>query len=80
MMSYNFVKKITIGKWETVIDPKAQYGAFEHDDYGEGGGLWFEDNALVDYDGVYELPKAVIKGIEELGFNADYAKDDEDES
>jgi hypothetical protein len=35
---------------------------------------------LVDYDGVYELPDNVIKGIEDLGFNADYAKDDEDES
>jgi|688.fasta_scaffold993446_2 hypothetical protein len=79
-MSYNFDKKTQVGKWSVDIDSERQYGFFEHDDYGEGGGLWFVDNMLVDYDGVYELPDNVIKGIEDLGFNADYAKDDEDES
>jgi hypothetical protein len=79
-MSYNFDKKTQVGKWSIDIDSERQYGFFEHDDYGEGGGLWFVDNMLVDYDGVYELPDNVIKGIEDLGFNADYAKDDEDES
>jgi hypothetical protein len=79
-MSYNFDKKTQVGKWSVEIDSEKQYGFFEHDDYGEGGGLWFVDSMLVDYDGVYELPENVIKGIEDLGFNADYAKDDEDES
>ena len=79
-MSYNFDKKTQVGKWSVEIDSDKQYGFFEHDDYGEGGGLWFVDSMLVDYDGVYELPENVIKGIEDLGFNADYAKDDEDES
>jgi hypothetical protein len=79
-MSYNFDKKTQVGKWSVDIDSERQYGFFEHDDYGEGGGLWFVDSMLVDYDGVYELPDNVIKGIEDLGFNADYAKDDEDES
>jgi len=79
-MAYNFDKKTQVGKWSVDIDSERQYGFFEHDDYGEGGGLWFVDNMLVDYDGVYELPDNVIKGIEDLGFNADYAKDDEDES
>jgi hypothetical protein len=75
-MAYNF-KSVQVDKWEVSIDAGAQYGFFEHDDYGEGGGLWFEDNSLRDYDGVYELPKDVIEGIEALGFNADYAKDEE---
>jgi hypothetical protein len=79
-MAYNFDKKTQVGKWSVDIDSERQYGFFEHDDYGEGGGLWFVDSMLVDYDGVYELPDNVIKGIEDLGFNADYAKDDEDES
>jgi hypothetical protein len=79
-MSYTFDKKTKVGKWSVEIDSQKQYGFFEHDDYGEGGGLWFVDSMLVDYDGVYELPNNVIKGIEDLGFNADYAKDDEDES
>jgi len=49
-------------------------GWFEHHIYGEdaGGGLWFdEDGVLEEYDGVYSLPKDVIKGIEELGFEVD---------
>lgn len=79
-MPYNFDKVITVRKWETAIDQNAQYGCFEHDDYGEGGGLWFEDDVLVDYDGVYELPLDVIEGIEKLGFNADYAKNKEEET
>jgi hypothetical protein len=79
-MAYNYDKKTQVGKWSVEIDSARQYGFFEHDDYGEGGGLWFVDSMLVDYDGVYELPTNVIKGIEDLGFNADYAKDDEDES
>lgn len=78
--NYNYDKKAIIGKWEIAIDSAEQYGWFEHDDTGAGGGLWFESNELVDYDGVYELPLSVIEGIEKLGFNADYAKDDEDES
>jgi hypothetical protein len=34
---------------------------FEHKELGEdcGGGLWFKDKALVDYDGVYDLPTEV---------------------
>ena len=79
-MSYTFDKNITVKKWEINIDSAEQYGCFEHDDTGHGGGLWFESNELVDYDGVFELPLSVIEGIELLGFNADYAKDNEDES
>jgi len=52
---------------------------FEHHVYGDesGGGLWFEDGHLRDYDGVYNLPKKVIEICETLGFNMDYAKDDD---
>lgn len=32
------------------------------------GGLWFYNKVLQDYDGVFELPEAVIKGIEQLGY------------
>lgn len=75
-MSYTFNKKITVGKWDIEIDTQAQYG-YTQDNNGDFDiGLWFTDNALVDYDGCYTLPAQVIKGIEELGLNADYAKDD----
>jgi uncharacterized protein involved in high-affinity Fe2+ transport len=66
--SYDFDKKTTIGKWEVQIDNKAKYGYFEHADTGSGGGLWFESNELVDYDGVGVLPKKVIEAIKTLGF------------
>jgi len=72
---YNFNKRAQVRKWEVFIDSQEQYGYFEHEDYGEGGSLKFENNELVDYDGVYSLPKSVIKAIEDCGFNADYAKD-----
>jgi len=63
-------QKIKIGKYEIYIDAEKQYGYYEHDVFGEdmGGGLWFENNTLVDYDGLSTLPVEVIKGIQELGF------------
>ena len=53
-----------VGKWVVYI--KGDSGYFEHDDYGEGGGLWFSKRELCDYDGVYELPKDVVEAIELL--------------
>ena len=77
-MAYTFDKKIKSGKWDIEIDTRAQYG-YTQDDNGDFDiGLWFQDNALIDYDGCYELPKKVIEGIEAMGFNADYAKDSEE--
>ena len=58
------------------------YGWFEFLDvetsgenwYAEGG-LWFNDNKeLTDYDGIFCLPDFIIQKLEELGYNADYAK------
>ena len=72
-MSYNFTLKLQKGPFEIQIDPKANYGCFEHETYGDemGGGLWFSDNSLIDYDGVACLPKRVIEGIREMGFEVD---------
>jgi len=61
-----------IGKWVTYIaeDGEGKHtGYFEHDDEGEGGGLWFIRKSLVDYDGVYELPLEVVTAIMLLGFS-----------
>jgi hypothetical protein len=62
-----------VGKFEVVIKPAEKRGYFEHQDYGEdwGGGLWFEGKDLIDYDGVFELPRAVVRGIRELGYIVD---------
>jgi len=70
-MTYD--QKTQVGKFEIQIDSKEQYGFFEHDDYGDelGGGLWFKNNELIDYDGLCCLPKEVSKGVEELGYTVD---------
>lgn len=67
-MSYNFSLSAQVGKWAVHIDPEAAYGYFEHDVYGEGGGLWFEGKELSDYDGVGVLALGVIEAIRSLGF------------
>jgi len=57
------------------------YGWFELYDTKTGGdrwyadgGLWFDNKTLTDYDGVYALPIQIIEKLEQMGYNADYAK------
>jgi len=70
--------------WETKveIDPEQCYGWFEcyrervlDDDYVEGG-LWFTrlmngELELTDYDGVFELPPAVLRLLEQYNVHID---------
>jgi len=63
------------------IDEKCDCGWFElYDDATGGydwhadGGLWFDGKELIDYDGVAGLPLCIINKLEELGFDAEYAK------
>jgi len=66
--------------WTVYVDEDGDPVGFEHSRYGDeggSGGLWFDGTHLVDYDGVYNLPKGVIDICERLGFNMDYAKDDD---
>ena len=60
----------------TIIMQSANKAYFEHKRLGEdqAGGLWFDDSrTLIDYDGVYEVPKSVVAKLTEQGFNMDYA-------
>jgi len=52
------------------IEIKGSKGYFEHLELGDacGGGLWFKGKELVDYDGVYSLPKEVAEKLRELGY------------
>ena len=68
------------------IDTDSNYGYFEYEveqtdeeiqmfgeqesDFVEGG-LWFDGNQLVDYDGIDTLPEVVIKLIQELDYKTD---------
>lgn len=70
------------GSWSVFIDERGVPVGFEHTELGEeggGGGLWFDGDHLVDYDGVYSLPAGVVAICEAKGFNMDYAKETEDE-
>ena len=62
-----------LDEYEVVVNEDRKTGWFEHNEYGDesAGGLWFEDNKLVDYDGVMVLPKAVRAKLEEMGFVVD---------
>jgi|APSaa5957512535_1039671.scaffolds.fasta_scaffold02513_6 hypothetical protein len=68
--------EFTVRLWST-NDKFRDRGSFEHNMLGEdcGGGLWFDESGLYDYDGVYALPKKVIKMLESEVINCEYAKD-----
>ena len=57
------------GNWEVKISPTTQYGYFENVKTGGGGGLWFDGPELVDYDGVFELPKDVVDMLSGAGYD-----------
>lgn len=76
--AYNFTQVLREpgSKWEVHIDVEQGYGYYEHDTFGEGGGLWFVKHAsgkweLADYDGCSELPMNVFKAIRNAGHIAD---------
>lgn len=63
---------------EVGLDRKAGYGYFEqiimradHDEQICEGGLWFDHEGLMDYDGVFELPAAVRFILEQQGIHMD---------
>lgn len=55
--------------WFELYDTKTQGDRW----YAEGG-LWFDNKTLTDYDGVFSLPIEIIEKLEQMGYNADYAK------
>lgn len=64
----------TVGDYTVTVLTGAEQGGWEYKGQ-EGGELIFKDKELVDYDGCSELHEDVIKAIESLGLNADYAKE-----
>lgn len=86
-MDIKFHERLTLRwyetpEWSVFIDEDGDPVGFEHTELGDeggSGGLWFDGDHLVDYDGVYSLPEGVIALCEHIGFNMDYAKETEDE-
>lgn len=79
MAQYSFNKRLQTRNFTIEIADADSYAYFEHDRVGEdrAGGMWFKDKALTDYDGVFELPKEVIKAMQAEGYDMSYALDDE---
>ena len=73
MADYNFTMKRNTKFFEVQIDPVENYGYFEHVQLGDecGGGLWFQDGELIDYDGVFALRLEVIEAIRDMGYKVD---------
>lgn len=59
------------GKWVAKVSPTTYYGYYEHDDEGEGGGLWFTNGELTDFDGRSCLPRDVAKALISLRYKVD---------
>ena len=75
-MAYDM--KFQAGSYTVEVDTQDLRGYFEHDVVGDesAGGLWFEKTedgtlTLTDYDGVFELPMAVITGLRSRGLHVD---------
>lgn len=74
------------GNWEVKISFGDRYGYFEYvgdnEDRYVSGGLWFRAGhdlsylELTDYDGVFELPKAVVELLLDAGVDCSYLNDD----
>ena len=68
MTNYHFDHKGRIDAHAVAVDTVEQYGYWEHDTMGEGGGLWFDGRELVDHDGTATLPRRVAKLLRAMGF------------
>ncbi len=65
---HHYTETLESGNWLIELSPTTEYGYFENQKTGSGGGLWFEGNELVDYDGVLSLPVAVASALTGAGY------------
>ena len=69
LTGYHFDQELSTERYTIQIDTAAQYGYFQNNNTGTEGGLGFKDNTLIDYDGVFELPKEVHTALTNAGYN-----------
>lgn len=82
--SYATIKKEKGVKLCVSVGYRAEddYGWFElydektgGDDWYAEGGLWFNNEELTDYDGVFSLPPCISDYLKEKGFDVSYVED-----
>lgn len=64
------MKSITSNFTVEIFDETPLRGYFEHNELGDncGGELLFDGTDLIDYDGVFELPKEVVQALRDMSF------------
>ena len=76
------MKTINTARFEVGIHDDRKHGWFEHHEHGDeyGGGLWFDDGVVVDYDGISGyLPTEILDALQAEGFNVDDMRPDDDD-
>ena len=63
---HTFTQEAQAGNWKVYVSPSTNYGYFENQITGTQGGIWFKGIMVVEYDGVFELPKNVVKALRSL--------------
>ena len=77
----NYDKDLSVPEWDIRINTEEQCGYFEwvggtNEDDEITGGLWFEGKVLVDYDGEFSLPDAVLNALISNGYEVKHGGDD----
>lgn len=70
--AHKYTETLREGKWVTTLSPTTNYGYYEHDVQGEGGGLWFEGKKLTDFDGRSCLPRDVATALLKAGYELEH--------
>ena len=65
---HKYTETLESGCWIVQLSPTTEYGYFENQNTGTSGGLWFEGNELVDYDGTFILPVNVYSALRGAGY------------
>lgn len=66
MKKHKFTQEAQVKNWKVYVSPSTNYGYFENQVTERQGGIWFNGNMVVEYDGCYELPKSVVQALETL--------------
>lgn len=69
IINHEYTHDMTLRQWKVSVSPSTEYGCYEHQITGDGGELWFDEKmSLIDYDGQFELPPAVITVLRMFSF------------
>ena len=62
---------MTYNIWIDKIKQRGGFEMYSNSNHHAEGGLWFRENELVDYDGMFSLDLNIIDQLDKWGFNVD---------